>query len=233
MGALDGKNAIVTGGTGALGGAVVTNLLREGARVFVPHGREGALDSLRAAVSAHVDRLEGSRVDLRDEDAVVAAYGAFCGARGGLDVLVNCAGGWDGGKPVHETAWSVWQQQLDVNLKTAVLSCKAATPHLIARGGGAIVNVASRAAVGASPNSAAYAASKRALLSLTEAIAAELHGAHVTANAIMPSLIDTAKNRSAGITKGAVAPESIAEVVLFLVGPAGRIVSGAAIPVYG
>jgi NAD(P)-dependent dehydrogenase (short-subunit alcohol dehydrogenase family) len=233
MGNLDGKNAIVTGGTGALGSAVTTAFLREGARVFVPYGHEGALDALRASVGAHGDRLEGARVDLRDEDAVATAYRAFVQAQSGLDVLVNVAGGWDGGKPVHETAWSVWQQLLDVNLKTAVLSCKAAAPHLVARGGGSIVNVASRAAVTASPNGAAYASSKRALLSLTEAIAAELHDANVTANAVLPALIDTAKNREAGMTKGAVSPQAIAEVILFLASPAARVVSGAAIPVYG
>jgi NAD(P)-dependent dehydrogenase (short-subunit alcohol dehydrogenase family) len=233
MGILDGKNAIITGGTGALGSAVAKTFLREGARVFVPFGHEGALDSLRASLASGADRLEGARVDLRDEDAVARSYRALVESRGGLDVVVNVAGGWDGGKPVHETGWSVWQQQLDVNLKTAVLSCKAAAPHLVARGGGSIVNVASRAAVIASPNSAAYASSKRALLSLTEAIAAELHDAKVTANAVLPSLIDTATNRSAGLTKGAVPPEAIAEVILFLAGPAARIVSGAAIPVYG
>ena len=230
MGNLDGKNAIVTGGTGALGSAVVRSLLREGARVFVPFSRDGALDALRASAG---DRVEGARVDLRDEDAVASAYRAFVEARGGLDALINVAGGWDGGKPVHETPWSTWQQQLDVNLKTAVLSCKAAAPYLVARGGGSIVNVASKAATAASPNSAAYGAAKRALVSLTESIAAELHGAHVNANVVLPSLIDTAQNRAAGMTKGAVAPEAIAEVILFLISPAARIVSGAAIPVYG
>ncbi|MEO7096491.1 MAG: SDR family NAD(P)-dependent oxidoreductase [Polyangiales bacterium] len=233
MGLLDTKNAIVTGGTGALGSAVARSLLREGARVLVTYSHEGALEPLRTAMGSDADRLEGVRVDLRDEDAVAQAYRSFVVARGGLDVLVNVAGGWDGGKPVHDTSWSVWQQLLDVNLKTAVLSCKAAAPHLVARGGGSIVNVASRAAVHPNPNGAAYASSKRALLALTEALAEELHDAKVTANTVLPALIDTAKNRGAGMTKGAVSPEAIAEVILFLAGPAARIVSGAAIPVYG
>ena len=96
---------------------------------------------------------------------------------------------------MHETPWSLWQQQLDVNLKTAVLSCAAAVPHLLARGGGAIVNVGTRTATQPAAHLAAYAASKRAVLQLTEALAAELRDGNVTANAILPSVIDTAANR--------------------------------------
>jgi NAD(P)-dependent dehydrogenase (short-subunit alcohol dehydrogenase family) len=137
---------------------------------------------------------------------------------------------------VHETPWSVWQQQMDLNLKTAVLASRAAAPHLIRRGGGAIVNVSSRPATLDGKNLGAYAASKRAVLALTEAMAAELLESRVTVNAILPSTIDTEENRKAmpkaDYTKWPKA-EEIARVILFLVGPDARLISGARVPVYG
>jgi NAD(P)-dependent dehydrogenase (short-subunit alcohol dehydrogenase family) len=231
-----GKGAIVTGGTGALGAAVVAALLEAGAAVFVPHQRAGELDELRARLKLGADAaLSGAPLNLTDEAAVGEVYSEAVRSLGGLDVLVNIAGGFDGGKPVHETPWAVWQQQFDLNLKTAVLSCSAAVPHMLARGG-AIINVGSRTALQAGANLAAYGASKRALLQLTEALAAELREQAITANAVLPSVIDTSANRRS-MPKADhsrwVKPEEIARVVLFLAGPDAKIISGAAIPVYG
>jgi NAD(P)-dependent dehydrogenase (short-subunit alcohol dehydrogenase family) len=237
MSTLDGKVAIITGGAGGLGAAVVTALLDAGARVIVPVEREGDLDTLRArARIAPSARFSGARLELTDEAAVRAYYARVTREHGGLDALVNLAGGFAGGQPVHETPWSLWQQQLDVNLKTAVVSCAAAVPHLLARGGGAIVNVGTRTATQAGASLAAYAASKRAVLQLTQALAAELRDANVTANAILPSVIDTPANRrgdpNADVSRW-VKPAEIARVILFLVGSDARVISGAAIPVYG
>jgi NAD(P)-dependent dehydrogenase (short-subunit alcohol dehydrogenase family) len=156
--------------------------------------------------------------------------------RGGLDVLVNAAGGFGGGQPAHESAWSLWQQQLDVNLKTAVLASRGAAREMVKRGRGAIVNVSSRPAIQDGKNVAAYAASKRAVLALTDAMAAELRDSGVTVNAVLPSTIDTEANRRASpradFSKW-VKPEEIARVILFLAGPDARIVSGAHVPVFG
>jgi NAD(P)-dependent dehydrogenase (short-subunit alcohol dehydrogenase family) len=237
MGQLDGKVAIVTGGAGALGSAVVTTLLEAGAAVVVPYQFEGDLDKLRArARIPAAAKLSGAPLELTDPTAVTRYYGDIAHAHGGLDIVVNLAGGFGGGTPVHETPWSLWQQQLDLNLKTAVLSAAAAVPHLLARGGGAIVNVGTRTATQPAANLAAYAASKRAVLQLTEALAAELRDRNVTANAILPSVIDTPANRQsnpAGEHDRWVKPNEIARVILFLVGPDARVISGAAIPVYG
>jgi NAD(P)-dependent dehydrogenase (short-subunit alcohol dehydrogenase family) len=237
MSTLDGKVAIVTGGTGALGGAVAAVLLGAGAAVVVPHRQAGELDRLRERLGLAADaRLSGAPLDLTDEDAVAKAYAAAAAEHGGIDILVNVAGGFGGGQPVHQTPWSLWQAQLDTNLKTAVLSCRAAVPHMLARGGGAIVNVGTRTATQPGANLAAYAASKRAVTQLTEALAAELRDQNITANVVLPSTIDTPANRQGDPTAGGgrwVAPEEIARVVLFLAGPDARIISGAAIPVYG
>lgn len=234
---LGGKVAIVTGGTGALGGAIVAALLEAGAAVVATYHREGEIDALRERLGlANGPPLHSARLDLTDEAAVAATYRQLAADLGGIDILVNAAGGFGGGMPVHESSWELWQQQLDLNLKTAVLSCGAAVPHMIARGAGSIVNIATRTATQPGAKLAAYAASKRAVLQLTEAMAAELRDHEITVNAVLPSVIDTPTNRS-GMPRADhskwVTPEAIARVVLFLVGPDARIISGAHVPVYG
>jgi NAD(P)-dependent dehydrogenase (short-subunit alcohol dehydrogenase family) len=237
MGALEGKVAIVTGATAALTGAIVPALLDAGATVVVTYRRESDLAKLRESAGIAPDaKLSGITLDLTDEQAVSGAYTSIAEQQGGIDVLVNVAGGYAGGSPVHETPWSLWQQQLDLNLKTAVLSCQAAVPHMLARGGGAIVNVGTRTATQPGAKLAAYAASKRGVIQLTEALAAELRDQNITANIILPSTNDTPENRKNDPTaKGGrwVKPEDIARVILFLAGPDARIISGATIPVYG
>jgi NAD(P)-dependent dehydrogenase (short-subunit alcohol dehydrogenase family) len=228
--------AIVTGGTGALGAAVVAVLLADGLSVAVPHMRDGELDALRERLQLASDAaLSGAIVDLTDEQAVQAYYAQFAQQFGRVDVLVNIAGGFGGGEPVYKTAWDLWQQQIELNLKTTVLSCQAAIPHMLGHGG-AIVNVGTRTATQSGANLAAYAASKRAVLQLTEALAEELRDEAITVNSILPSVIDTPANR-ASMPKADhsrwVQPEAIARVVRFLVGPDARIISGAHIPVYG
>jgi NAD(P)-dependent dehydrogenase (short-subunit alcohol dehydrogenase family) len=237
MGALEGKVAIITGATAALTVAVTPALLDAGATVVVTYRRESDLAKLRERAGIAPDaKLSGITLDLTDEEAVTHAYAGIAQQQGGIDILVNIAGGYAGGKPVHETPWSLWQQQLDLNLKTAVLSCQAAVPHMLTRGGGAIVNVGTRTATQPAAKLAAYAASKRAVTQLTEALAAELRDQNITANIILPSTIDTPENRQGDPTaKGGrwVKPEDIARVIVFLAGPDARIISGAAIPVYG
>lgn len=226
---------MVTGGAGALGSAVVHAFLDAGARVVVPYRKEGELESLRARIGAGANApLSGAAVDLTDEAAVAAFFEQARSDAGSVNALVNAAGSFAGGSPAHETGWETWREMLDVNLKTAVLASRAAARQMATRGGGAIVNVSARAALGSGEKIAAYAASKRALLQLTEAMAAELAAAGVTVNAVLPSTIDTPANRKAmpdadfsAWTK----PEDIARVILFLAGPDARIVTGAKIPV--
>jgi NAD(P)-dependent dehydrogenase (short-subunit alcohol dehydrogenase family) len=229
--------AVVTGGTGALGSAIVETLLAEGARVAVPFRRPGELERLRKSRGIGSDApLTGALLDLTDETGVLDWFTSVAEDRGDLEILVNAAGGFGGGRPVHETPWSTWQEQLDRNLKTAVLASRGAAREMVKRGRGAIVNVSSRPAVQDGKNLAAYAASKRALLAVTDAMSAELRDSGVTVNAVLPSVIDTEANRKgsprADFTRW-VKPEEIARVILFLVGPDARVVSGAHLPVYG
>jgi NAD(P)-dependent dehydrogenase (short-subunit alcohol dehydrogenase family) len=234
---LTGNVALVTGGTGGLGSAVVATLLAAGATVDVPYHNPDGLERLRK--HANIDQgaaLSGGVVDLTEESAVAAYCQRVATQYSGIDILVNVAGGFGGGKPVHETDWSVWQQQLDINLKTAVIVSSQVVPYMLTRNGGAIVNVGTRTATQKGKNLAAYAASKRALMQLTEAMSAELRDQFITVNTVLPSVIDTPANRQfnpdADYSKW-VRPEEIARVILFLVGKDARIVNGAHIPVYG
>ena len=123
---------------------------------------------------------------------------------------------------------------LDLNFRSGLALCRAAMPAMLARGGGAIVNVASRAAVDHGAGLAAYAASKAAAVALVDSLAADLAGTAVRANSILPSIIDTEANRRA-MPKADFSkwpkPEEIARVILFLCGDDARLIHGAAIPV--
>ena len=230
-----GKTFAVTGGTGALGGAIVRDLLAAGASMAVIGGRAESVARLVDEVDAG-ERVGGFPADLTDEAQVGAAFAAVIERFGGLDGLAAAAGGFGGGAPVHETEVAIWREQYEVNLLTSFLTCRAAIPHLLARGSGAIVTVASRPALHGSPYIAAYSIAKGGVLHLTEALAGELKDRDITVNAILPSTIDTPANRAASPDADYstwVAPAAIAAVVRWRLGPDARIVSGAAIPVYG
>jgi NAD(P)-dependent dehydrogenase (short-subunit alcohol dehydrogenase family) len=207
--------AMVTGVTGGLGPAVKQALEADGFTVVGVSRREA---------------------DVTDESQVHDAVEHILGQHGRIDALVNVAGGFAGGKHVPDTDVSTWQHMLSLNLTSAFLCCRAVIPHMLAARYGRIVNVSSRAAVQASAGLSAYNVSKAGVITLTETLAAELRGTNVTANAVLPSVIDTAANRAAmpKANHGAwVSPEAIAAVVVDLVSERWGIVSGASIPVYG
>jgi len=155
---------------------------------------------------------------------------------GPLDALVHLVGGFAGGSPVAEISDQTWDGMLNVNLRTAFCAMRAALKPMLAAGRGRIVAVGSRAAVEPSPNVAAYAVSKAALVALVKNVAAETNKSGVTANVILPSTIDTPQNRAAlpqADFSRWVAPESIAKVIVWLVSDAAADISGSVIPVYG
>lgn len=232
---LTGKAYVVTGATGALGRGIVDALLDAGASVGIVGGRAPGVARLLGELQAG-GRAVGEPADLTDEAQTIAAVAAVAERLGGIDGLVAAAGGFGGGKPVHETPLADWSGQQETNLTTAFLTCKAVAPHLIRRGGGAIVTIGSRPALRGAPYIAAYSVAKGGVVRLTEALAAELLDKEITVNCLLPSTIDTPANRAgadeADIAKW-VTPGEIAAVALFLLGPAGRVISGAAIPVYG
>jgi NAD(P)-dependent dehydrogenase (short-subunit alcohol dehydrogenase family) len=223
---LSGKVIAVTGAFGALGGAVAKVLSDCGAQV-------AHLDHAPAPAGSGALSLGG--IDLADDAATLAAITKIVQIAGRLDGLVNIAGGFhfeklDGG------ALETWDSMYRMNLRTAVSCCKAALPHLLKAGGARIVNVGAMGAVKAGAGMGAYAASKAGVAKLTEALAEELKDRGVTVNAVLPSTMDTPRNRidmpTADFSRW-VAPSAMGEVIAFLLSDAAGVVTGALIPVSG
>lgn len=225
---LAGRHVVVTGGTGALGKAVVQAFLDAGAACHVPHRGEPPPDMPRS------DRLRlAAGVDLGDEGQVTAFYKTLPS----LWASVHCAGGF-AMSPFVEMSLAAFRGQLDLNLVTTFLCCREAARRMAAGGGGRIVNVASRAAVVPSGGAVAYTVAKAGVVALTGAVAAELGPTGVIVNAVLPSTIDTPANRNSmpGPPEKYARwpkPAEIAATIVWLARPANRLTSGAAIPVYG
>jgi NAD(P)-dependent dehydrogenase (short-subunit alcohol dehydrogenase family) len=226
------RTALITGGTGGLGTAVVERFLADGWRVVVPWIAEKELDRLPAR-----DGLELVRADLFEAASVASAVEAAAGETGApLGALVNLVGGFSAPGRVHDTPIEEFETQFRLNLRPAYLCAQACLPHLIDAGGGAIVCVSTRAAVRPFSGAAGYIASKRAVIAFVDALAVEYRDDGVRANAVLPSVIDTPGNRASqpdADTSKWVAPARIAGVIAFLCSDDAEPTSGAAVPVYG
>ncbi|MEJ5975531.1 SDR family NAD(P)-dependent oxidoreductase [Novosphingobium sp. PS1R-30] len=223
------RSIIVTGGFGVLGQAVATAFAARGDKV-------ARVDFAAAAAESLAGTLDIGGVNLTDADATQAALDKVAQAHGGIDVLVNVAGGftWE---TLEGGSLDSWAKMQAMNLMTNATITKLALPALKAAGaagGGQIVNIGAGAAIKAGMGMGAYTASKAGVHRLTEALAEELAGSGVTVNAILPSIIDTPTNRQdmpdADFSQWVTA-EAIADVILFLASPAARGVTGALIPV--
>ncbi len=225
--ALHGKIAVVTGGAGGLGLEVVRVLLRLGVAVHVP-GRAGTAARLAAALGDEARAVAVHDADLSEQAAVERLFAAV----GPLDILANIAGAFTAG-PIDTSPAGHWHSMIAANATSVYLCCRGAIPGMKARGGGRIINVASVAATGpGAPGTAAYAASKAAVLSLTRSLSGELLRDRITVNAILPTTIDTEANRQAMPAADRstwLDPAAVATVVGFLVGPDAAIITGAAI----
>jgi NAD(P)-dependent dehydrogenase (short-subunit alcohol dehydrogenase family) len=227
---------MVTGAAGNLGQAVTKAYLAADAKLVLVDRQPNRLKRLFPELADSADHYLATSVDLTDEEAVQGAVDEAVRRFGRIDVLANTAGGWRGGKPVHETPLDTLDFLLNLNARTVFISSSAVVPAMLEQGSGQVVNVAARAAMGAANRNGAYAASKSAVVRLTETMAAELKQEGIRVNCVLPGTIDTPQNRQA-MPKADysrwVAPEAIADVMLFLTSDAARAVSGAAVPVYG
>jgi NAD(P)-dependent dehydrogenase (short-subunit alcohol dehydrogenase family) len=222
---------LVTGGLGVLGLALGRALAARGARVCL-------LDRV-APADGDMAWPEGvsvlAPVDLADVGAVAAALREADERLGGLNALVNVAGGfrWE---TLADGDIETWDRMYQMNLRTAVVASQAALPLLRAAAPSAIVNVGALAAAKAGAGMGAYAASKAGVARLTEALAEELKDAGVRVNAVLPSILDTPANRADMPDADAsrwVRPEALAGVIAFLLSPDAEVVTGACIPVAG
>ncbi|WP_285021900.1 SDR family NAD(P)-dependent oxidoreductase [Novosphingobium sp. fls2-241-R2A-195] len=220
------RSVIVTGGFGVLGQAV--------AQAFAAAGDKVArVDFAKTAHEPLDGALDIGGVDLTDAASTQGALDKVAAAHGGVDVLVNVAGGftWE---TLEDGSIDVWVKMQAMNLLTGATITKLALPALKASAAGRIVNIGAGAAGKAAAGMGAYTASKSGVHRLTEALSEELSGTAVTVNAILPSTIDTPTNRAdmpdADFATW-VQPSAIADVIVFLASAEARAISGALIPV--
>lgn len=216
------SNIIVTGGFGALGAAVVTELIRL--------GHQAAVIDLASPPPEHPAAATFGGVDLADEIAVEAAFSQIAEKLGPIHGLVNVAGGfvWE---PVADGSIDSWDRMYRMNLRTAAIASRLVLKHMAPKGG-AIVNVGAAAAASPGLGMAPYAASKAGVAALTESLAEELKSRGVRVNAILPTIIDTHANRRDMPDADAsawVAPASAAKVIAFLLSADAAAVTGTAV----
>jgi NAD(P)-dependent dehydrogenase (short-subunit alcohol dehydrogenase family) len=225
---------VVTGGTGALGQAVVAELLGTGARVVSTWIHAAERDRISAELGDH-GLLELVEADLLEEGGPDAAIEAAA-SHPPLAALVNLAGGFAAGGRCHECPPDELERMFRLNVLTAFYACRAALPPMIEQGGGSIVCVGAKSALDPFAGAPGYVVAKDAVIALVRDLAVEYRDDGIRANAILPSVIDTSANReqmpNADHSKW-VPPVQIARVIRFLCSPDSAPTSGAAIPVYG
>jgi NAD(P)-dependent dehydrogenase (short-subunit alcohol dehydrogenase family) len=223
------KHVVVTGGTGALGSAVVAGLLDAGAICHVPYIH--AAEAERFPHRRHERVTLVATTNLADEAAVARVYGGIAP----LWASIHIAGGFAMAS-IGETDKAALSAQLEMNLMSCFLCCRAAVQAM--KGGGRIVNVASRPALEPRLGAGmiAYTVAKAGVAALTEALAQEVAGDGILVNAVAPSIMDTATNRK-DMPKANFAlwpkVEEVAATILFLASPENQVTRGAVVPVYG
>jgi NAD(P)-dependent dehydrogenase (short-subunit alcohol dehydrogenase family) len=228
--------AILTGGTGGLGIEVSRRLADRGFRLGVSYLVPDEANAFEEALGLGEDRLLLRRCDDADRTAVDGFTAEVNEKFGGLNALVALGGGWGGGRDVEETDDFRFDRMIDLNLRTAFNSARAALPYLRKAAWGRVILIGSRAAIEPAPGQAAYNIAKAGVIALARTIAQEVNDAPVTANVVLPSVIDTPAFRELvpfGDYVDWPTPEEIAQVIDFLASPDSSVINGAMIPAYG
>ncbi|MDQ4130545.1 MAG: SDR family NAD(P)-dependent oxidoreductase [Actinomycetota bacterium] len=222
-------SVLVAGGTGALGTAVVAELLDSGYEVAATWIVERERERMASELGGSVTLV---KADLFSPDGAEEAVSAAPGLEG----VVNLVGGFSSSPSLHETAPEEFERMLHLNLLPGFLLARAAMPLLMDRGAGAFVAVSARAAVRPFPGAAGYITAKAGVVAFVQALDAEYREHGIRSNCVLPSVIDTPANRKAmpeADHSRWVPPTQIATVIRFLVSDDSLPLSGAAVPVYG
>ena len=227
---------VITGAAGNLGVATANAFQQAGASLVLVDRSPDRLQILFPTLADSPQHFLAHSVDLNDAQSVEKMAAETIAQFGKIDMLINTAGGYRAGKPLHETSLEDWEFLMNLNARSVLISCRSVIPNMIAQQAGKIVNVASRAALVGEANAAAYSVSKTAVVRLTESMAAELKDKNINVNCVMPGMIDTPQNRQAmpdADHSKWVAPEALTDVILFLASDIARAIHGAAVPVFG
>jgi NAD(P)-dependent dehydrogenase (short-subunit alcohol dehydrogenase family) len=227
---------LITGATGEFGPYVARAFAQTGARLAPTARKLAEAEALLADLGLGPDRGLPFAVDVTQAASVAAWVASVQERWGRADVLVNVAGGYRPGKPVAELEEADVDFMFNLNARSALLTCRAVLPLMLAQGSGKIINIGAKAAFQAGRKSTAYAIAKAAVLRLTEALSAEVRDQNINVNAVIPSTIDTPANRAAQPNADPskwVTPADLAAVIVFLASDAARGLHGAAVPVYG
>lgn len=226
------KTVVVTGAAGALGCAVANYFSEQGARVA---HIDISLELLGKIFPPEKNHLYLA-ADLTDRNSTASAIATVTATFGSIDVLANIAGGFMMGEKVHETTDMTWDFLFDLNTRSVLNTTAVVVPVMLKNGGGKIINISANSAKQGTALMGAYIASKSAVWRLTESMALELREKNINVNCILPSLIDTPRNRAdmPGVDYSKWVPTAdIAKVIGFLASDDARMIHGAAIPVVG
>ena len=256
MGRLDGKVATITGSGSGIARAAANIFAREGARVGILELNEELGKACEAEILAAGGDATFFQTDVTVDASIKAGIDATAAKYGKLNVLFNCAGGSiPADSKVTEVDLAVWDFTMNFDLKGPFLCCRHGIPHLIAAGGGAIVNVSSAAALQGNFPAMVYATAKGGIISFTRSLAGQYFRDNIRANAICPGVImtDRIRNRfgsnleggnsdqsravsALGMSRypfGVGQPEDIARIALFLASDESRMINGASVPAEG
>jgi len=231
-----GKVALVTGvgRVGQIGHAVARGLGRAGARLLLADVNAVGLADRVKEFAAEGIAAKASAGDLTQPDAARVAAASAQSQFGGLDVVINVAGGFFSYGPFTEVKPEILDRELAVNFKTAFFTCQAVMPVLLARGGGAIVNFASIAVVRSLMHMSAYTAAKSAVAGLTRELALEYRDAGIRVNAVAPATVRTADNvASMDDPTALVELDEVVNTVLFLASDEASAITGQIVPIAG
>jgi NAD(P)-dependent dehydrogenase (short-subunit alcohol dehydrogenase family) len=244
---LDSKIAIITGAASGIGRATARRVAAEGARTVVADLNGAGAKQVADEISAAGGEATAVQADLGDNDSARAMVEAAVTAYGGLDILHNNAAATrlaaTEDRPVSAADPAVWDETMRVNLRGALVAIQAAVPHMIARGGGSVINTASGAGLTGDLRNPAYGASKAALISLTRYVATEFGKQGIRCNAISPGFIVIPEKAGRKAVEATMLrhhltprlgrPEDIAALVVFLASDESAFITGQNICVDG